>query len=148
MNWADIVSPPRILCAVEAPNRRGAIELLSELLASKAGGDAEAVNEVLMAREKLGSTVIGRGVMLPHAKCAAVSAPVAAMLILKPPLDCATPDDVPVDIVMGFLAPAQGNDLSLLAGLVKELRDENLLRDLRRATGPRKAHAVLRSAAS
>jgi len=147
MNWADIVSPSRIRCGVEAPNRRGAISILCEMLADEAGGDAEALNEVLMAREKLGSTVIGRGVMLPHAKSAGVTAPIAAMLVLKPPLDCTTPDEVPVDIVMAFLVPAQGNDLSLLAGLVKELRDENLLRKLRHAASPDDAHAVLRGAA-
>lgn len=145
MNWADIVQPSRIHCAARAQNRREAIGQISDLLAPDAGGDAEALLDLFLAREKLGSTAIGQGVLLPHAKSESIPAPVAAMLVLEQPLDCATPDDVPVDVVMGFLVP--GNDLPLLAGLVKQLRDGSLLRALRSAGDPEEAYAVLRRAA-
>lgn len=122
--------------------------MLSALIADEAGIAAEPLTEALNAREKLGSTAIGNGVALPHATTDAVSEPVAAMLLLDEPLACSTPDDVPVDVFIGFLAPSGGRDLGTLANIVKRLRDDGVLRALRTAQTAQEAHAALDMAAS
>lgn len=129
----------------EVASDRQAIQLLAELMAENLGIDAAPLKEALFAREKLGSTVIGNGVGLPHAQSDAVQAPVAAVIFLKEPLACAAPDDIPVDIFIGFLAPTGGSDLGLLAKVVRQLRDDTLLDELRKASAPKAAFAALKS---
>lgn len=147
MNWAGLINPARIRVKVVVENRREAIAMLSALIAEDTGAAVEALNEALSAREKLGSTAIGNGVALPHATSEAVSEPVAAMLVLEEPLACSTPDDVPVSVFIGFLAPSGGRDLGTLAHIVKRLRDDGVLRALRSARTPQEAHAALDGAA-
>lgn len=143
MNWADFLKINRVRIVDAIESRREAIHILSEMIADDLSIEADAVEDALLAREKLGSTAIGKGVGLPHAKVAAVSRPIAALLLVKQPLECTTPDDVPLDIVIGFLAPAEGKDLSLLSQLVKQLRDKALLERLRGAQTPQDAITAL-----
>lgn len=143
MSWANVITPERIRLEPALAGKSEAIAHLSQMLAAALGIDAEPVQEALVEREKLGSTAVGKGVLLPHAKAEGVTASTAAMILLDAPLGCTSPDDVPVDILIAFVAPQQGNELSMLAGLVKPLRDEAFLKALRAAASPQAAYAIL-----
>lgn len=143
MTLSQLIAEPRIRTRVEIASLGDAVQLLTRLIADDSGIDPEPLHKALMAREKLGSTAIGKGVALPHAKAATVSRPVAAMILLNEPLACNTPDDGPIDLFIAFLAPIESGDLAPLAQIVKMLRDETVLRKLRAAASPSEAFAAL-----
>ncbi|WP_173934648.1 PTS sugar transporter subunit IIA [Chelativorans sp. Marseille-P2723] len=143
MNWREFISPARIAVGVAITSRREAAELLAELIANDLNIEAAPVLAALEAREKLGSTAIGKGVALPHARTPTVRKPVGALLTLKTPVPCSTPDGEPADIFIGFLVNSEGGDFSFLPPLLKHLREGQVLREIRQAETPAEAHARL-----
>src|SRR5256885_1943336 len=84
MKVIDILDAPSISLDLKSQTKQDAISELCQLL--KANGkiaDVELVTSALMEREKLGSTGIGQGVAIPHAKCDSVSALVSALGVSK-----------------------------------------------------------------
>lgn len=144
MTLAMLLDPRRVRVAVTLSTRRKVFDLLSDLLTVDSRISREKVLDALVAREKLGSTAIGKGAALPHAKTDAVSAPAAAVVLLKEPIAFASLDDVPIDIVIAVVAPAEGALLLLLPPIVKALRDGALLDELRAAGTPDEVCVALR----
>ncbi len=137
MMLGDYLAASRILIGLEAASKSDFIVALSAAIAADLGYDPAPLADALLAREKLGSTAIGRGVALPHAKATILAAPVAAAAILKPPLLLnSAPDDTPIDLVIAFLSPSEGGDLPILSQTVRHLRDERWLDELRNAATP------------
>lgn len=95
---------------------------------------ASAYAQPLVAREKLGSTAIGKGIALPHGKTECLPSPVAAAAVLRSPANFNTPDGVEVDVVIAFLSPdGPPKDLGRIADIVRELRSDEVRLALRRA---------------
>ena len=83
MNWADVIAKRRILCGADCETKRDVIGLLCDLLAEDLDLDAATLRKAIGAREKLGSTTIGNGVLLPHTVSELVERPTGAMLLLN-----------------------------------------------------------------
>ena len=145
MNWADVVPESRIVCGANCETKRDAIGLLSDLLASDLDLDSTTLHKAIAAREKLGPTTIGNGVLLPHTASELVETPTGALLLLDKPLKCPSPDDVAVDICIGILMPQDGKGIPLLAKLIQPLRNEDTLRELREADTPAAVLAALQA---
>lgn len=122
-------------------------DVLTKLAAHAArsfGVDERAVFEALMERERLGSTGIGRGVAIPHAK-ADVPAVRGVLFQLKGPVDFDAVDDRPVDLAFLLLAP-EGDDaghLKALSRVARRLRAESTQAALRGARSPEAMYAVV-----
>lgn len=88
-----------------------------------------------MERERLGSTGVGSGVALPHARIEGLNKVVVAMARLDTPIDFEAIDDRPVDIAVLILAPpdAGSDHLRALAQISRRLRNEDVRGRLRRA---------------
>jgi PTS system nitrogen regulatory IIA component len=84
-------------------------------------------------RDELGSTGIGRGVSMPHARLRDVKKPFGLLARLRHPIDFDAIDGQPVDIVFLLLLPAasQLDQLNALAAVARKLRDPDVLRKLR-----------------
>jgi len=97
---------------------------------------ADAVANEVGKREELGSTGIGGGVAIPHARLREIKKPFGLLARLKNPIDFAAIDGGPVDIVFLMLLPAasQLDQLNTLAAAARKLRDGDLLSKLRKAT--------------
>jgi len=109
---------------VGACKRKEVIDLLAERFAQDLGGEALDFAEALLAREKLGSTAIGMGIALPHAKMAEIVEPVAAIALMADPICFATPGDERVNIVIAVLSPQDSlDDVKRLAGIVRQMRN-------------------------
>lgn len=143
MNWADITTVPRIRCKAVVAGKREAIALLCDVVAQDLGVEAGRLRDVITAREKLGATTIGKGVLLPHAVSDAVTAPTGALVTLAAPLECNAPDDLRVDLILCVLLPPETKGVPLLAKLMQPLRREATLQALRSATTPDQAWAIL-----
>ena len=131
---SSILAPSDVRAAVAARCQRDVLGRLAAHAASAFRLDEKRVFDELMARERLGSTGIGRGVAIPHAM-APVSTVKAVCFTLKRPIDFDAVDDVPVDLVCLLLAP-QGDDaghLKALSRVARRLRGEGVQAALRAA---------------
>jgi len=102
----EILSPDAVLCNAQARSKKHCLEILSELLVrSHPEIPHEDIVELLIERERLGCTGLGRGVAFPHCRVAAISNPVAALIRLSKPVDFDASDGLPVDLVFGMMVP-------------------------------------------
>jgi PTS system nitrogen regulatory IIA component len=121
------LQPDDIELDVRLPNKRMTLEALARHLAARHGGDPHAVFVALWEREALGSTGLGHGVALPHARLPGLKTPIGAFLRLHQAIAFDAPDDKPVALVLGLLLPRQEPQRQLellahIAGLLSEAR--------------------------
>src|SRR5690349_3422883 len=137
MGIADLVAPGRVLTGLRAADKPGVIEALAGRAAAALGLDPAVVCQELLERERLGSTGVGRGTAIPHARLAGIAAPYGLLARLERPVDFEAIDGRPVDLVCLLLLPAgaERGQLGALACVARAVRDDALLAVLRRA-GP------------
>jgi PTS system nitrogen regulatory IIA component len=141
---ARLIAPEAV--AIEAAaDARAVLTRLAELAAPQAGLPPRAVLDGLIARERLGSTGVGHGVAVPHARLTGIAAQTGALLRVAAPVDFAAPDLQPCDLFVLLLAPsdAAGDHLKALAALSRRLREPALRTALRKATDAAALRAVL-----
>lgn len=114
-------------------NKKKLFESLAEILSQDEGPSFHRILDGLNAREKLGSTCIGKGVAIPHCKMA-IDNPKAVLMILDEGIkysDLCSPN---VDIIFGLLVPSENCDqhLHLLSSIAKLCEEENWLDGLRK----------------
>ena len=150
MTIADLLAPGQVVLDLRVPDKRRLIGELARRAAASAGLPADAVAEALDARERLGSTGMGGGIALPHARLAAAERPVGLFARLRPALDFDAIDGRTVDLVFLLLLPARarGDHLDVLAGVARRLRDAEVATALRRVGDAAAARAVLTGSGS
>ncbi len=134
MPFLEILSPQHVCAKLVVADKFQLLEHLASLLGSSAD-ERSAILSALHEREKLGSTGIGRGVAIPHARIAGLTKPRAALVQLAQPLAFGALDGQPVDLVAAMLAPEHSPEqhLHLLAELAELFSQEELTRTMRNA---------------
>jgi PTS system nitrogen regulatory IIA component len=136
----DLINETRVICGLEITSKKRLLEILAQLLASAHPRlDAEVVFERLLERERLGSTALGHGIALPHARTKDVTEVIGALVQLQRGIDYDGADsDEPVDLAFALLAPEAANDehLRLLAQLAGRFSDPSIRERLRQADSP------------
>ena len=107
--YAAWLEPEEILCVVEARDRHAAIDLAAGAIADRHSLDAGPVARALWRRELVGSTALGHGVAIPHARIEGIDRPLTLFLRPRRPIDFAAPDGLPVTNVLVMLVPADGD---------------------------------------
>ncbi len=132
---ADFLAPADVLVDVRAANKGQLLKELADRAAAAAGLDPAELSREILARENLGSTGIGKGIALPHARLSNVTKPFGLFARLKRPIDFDAVDGQPVDLVFLLLLPlSSGQDNpKALASVARKLRDSVCLDCLRRA---------------
>lgn len=146
MQIADIISIERISCDVEAASKKRALEYLSEIICSASPSlNPTEVFESLIAREKLGSTGLGKGVAIPHGRLKNGDETIAAFIQLSKGVDFDAPDSQPVDLMFALIVPPESTDehLQVLAQLSQLFRQENLRNALREVHDPQEIYNIL-----
>jgi len=135
MHIKEFLSPSNVMIGLRARDKRALLTELSGRAAAALNLSAEAVEDAIEKRDELGSTGIGRGVSMPHARLREVEKPFGLLARLKHPIDFQAIDEQPVDIVFLLLLPAssQMDQLNALAAVARKLRDPKVLRRLRDA---------------
>ena len=142
----QILAPERVRSNVPAASRKRTLEVLGEILASADPElSAQAIFDRLVARERLGSTGLGEGCALPHARVPGLDRTVAAFLRLRRGMDFDSPDHEPVDLVFGLLVPEESTDehLEILAAIARVFSDERVRSSIRSADEPTRIREVL-----
>lgn len=136
MDIRDILAFNSIASQSQCESKKSALELLSQLAtANIITLDALKVFDALIERERLGSTALGHGVAIPHARIGGISQPIAALVQLKAPIDFDAPDEEYVDILLALLLPIDNHDenLQLLSSLAARLKNDSYREALRDA---------------
>ena len=131
MKISDLLSPKDVMIDVKASNKRQLLQELAARAAAVAGLGADQVASHLLKREQLGSTGIGKGVAIPHARFSELQRPCGVFARLKQPIEFEAIDGQKVDIVFVLLLPAAAEDgqIGALALVARTLRPaENLAR--------------------
>ena len=145
MPLADLVAPNAILPALKVNGKKQALQELAGRAATLTGQNERAIFEVLLQREKLGSTAVGNGIAIPHGKMPKLNRLFGLFARLDRPIDFDALDGQPVDLVFLLLAPeAAGADhLKALARVARLLRDPEMARKLRDCRDAEAIYAVL-----
>ncbi|WP_343519519.1 PTS sugar transporter subunit IIA [Sphingomonas sp.] len=141
----DLLKPDAVHSGTVAGSKKKLFSLLGEVAAASYGIDAAVVSERLSEREKLGSTGFGGGIAIPHGKIAGLTGVQGLFVRLDKPLDFASVDDLPVDLVFALLSPpdAGGEHLKALARVSRRLRDRVFVAKLRGAGSADALYALL-----
>jgi PTS system nitrogen regulatory IIA component len=136
MKIKDFLAASDVAIDVPAVDKVSVLSELARRAASALNLSADAVVSEIEKRDELGSTGIGGGVSLPHARLREVKKPFGLFARLKNPIEFDAVDGQPVDLVFLLLLPAssQLDQLNALAAVARKLRDRNALATLRAAT--------------
>jgi PTS system nitrogen regulatory IIA component len=145
--WLD---PGCVAHRLGADSKRQALAVIADLAGPAFAMPASDVLDALLAREAHGSTGVGAGVGLPHARLKGLSRMRAVFLRLEQPVAFDAVDDRPVDLLFALFAPEDANTehLRALARVSRLLRSADMRRQLRQARTPDILHALLAQEAS
>ena len=148
MEIADLLSLGGVSDTLKAGSKKQALQELSAIAAAQTEQKKRSVLDLLLARERLGSTGVGAGVAIPHAKLAGLSKPSGVFARLREPIEFDAVDGRPVDLIFLLLAPdSEGSEhLKALALVSRLLRDERVCARLRGADSAEALYAVLTGA--
>ena len=136
MKISDLLSPADVVLDVREQDKTRLLRQLSAQAAAQVGLNPGEISTQITKREGLGSTGVGNGVALPHARLRGLKAPFGLIARLRHSIDFDAIDDQPVDIVFLLLLPDAPDDaqLNALALVARTLRDAGALQRIRRAT--------------
>lgn len=132
----DFLSEARIGQGLEIASKKRLLETLARLLASgNVSLNPDTVFERLLERERLGSTGLGHGIALPHARIKDVGEAIGAFVSIAGGVDYDAVDGRPVDLAFALLVPEQATEehLQLLARLAGLFNDAQVRKRLREA---------------
>jgi PTS system nitrogen regulatory IIA component len=146
MQIGDIIGPDNVIVGLRVADKTQLLRELARRAAAALALDQRVILDALQAREALGSTGLGKGFALPHARLDALPRYFALFARLARPIDFAAIDERPVDLAILLLTPADDSQhLATLAALSRPLRDETFVRRLRQAPDAASVHALLGS---
>jgi PTS system nitrogen regulatory IIA component len=145
MNLDTLISSDAVISNHEIKSKKRALERLAETLAIEADKVNQASEEnidpleifqLLTEREKLGSTSLGHGVALPHARSNLTETAIGAFLKIDKGIDFDSPDQQATDLIFALMVPEHYTDehLKILAYLAALFSDKNFCNTLRQST--------------
>ncbi|MEQ8665012.1 MAG: PTS IIA-like nitrogen regulatory protein PtsN [Rhodospirillales bacterium] len=145
MEITDLVTPECVIPDLKATSKKQAIHELARKAAEVTGEHERAIFDVLMERERLGTTGVGNGIAIPHGKLAGLENLYGVFARLGEPVDFQAIDDQPVDLIFLLLAPesAGADHLKALARVSRLLRDKATCEKLRGAQSADAIYALL-----
>ena len=133
----DFLSQDTVATGIQVQSKKRLLEFIAELFSEKnSQTEANDIFERLIERERLGSTGLGKGIALPHARIDGLDQARAVFVRLEKGIDFDAIDGEPVDLVVALLVPTDANDahLKILAGLAQVFNDDDNCSQLREIT--------------
>ena len=145
MEVNDLLVLEGVTADLKATSKKQALQDLARRAADMSGLHERAVFDVLMERERLGTTGVGNGIAIPHGKLPNLDRLYGLFARLNQPIDFQAIDERPVDLVFVLLAPegAGADHLKALARISRLLRDQNVCDKLRGTDNAEALFAIL-----
>lgn len=135
MDIGELLAEDGVVLRSGASSKRQALHVVAEAAAEALGLPVERVLEALLEREALGSTGLGAGVAVPHARIEGLDRVTAVFVRLDTPVSYGSVDDRPVDLLFALFAPPRegAEHLRALAAVSRALRAPEMREQLRQA---------------
>jgi PTS system nitrogen regulatory IIA component len=145
MEIEDLITPARVMPRLKATSKKHVLQELAKRAAELTGLHERAIFDVLLERERLGTTGVGNGIAIPHGKLAKLEKLVGLFARLDRPIDFESLDGQPVDLIFLLLAPetAGADHLKALARVARLLREPATVARLRESRDADALYAVL-----
>jgi nitrogen PTS system EIIA component len=145
MEIVDLISTESVVANLHATSKKQALQDLARRAAEIAGLQERAVFDVLIERERLGTTGVGNGIAIPHGKLSNLDKLYGLFARLERPVDFNAIDEKPVDLIFLLLAPetAGADHLKALARVSRLLRDATICEKLRGTETAEALYALL-----
>ena len=145
MEISDLISLDGIAANLRATSKKQALQDLARRAADVTGEPERAIFEVLIERERLGTTGVGNGIAIPHGKLPGLDKLHGLFARLETPIDFDAIDEQPVDLICLLLAPesAGADHLKALARVSRLLRDRSICEKLRGSDSAEAVYALL-----
>jgi nitrogen PTS system EIIA component len=133
-----VLSSEGVVLGLKATNAKQVCEEIAALVARRNQVDEELVFRALWRREQCGSTAVGHGIAIPHARIPGIAAPVVLFARTKEPIAFGAPDHQPVSAFFVILVPEHANEehLRILAAVSEMFSDAAFRGQLEAATEP------------
>lgn len=150
MEIADLIRPEAVVPNLRVTSKKQALQELSRRAADLTGLTERRIFEVLVERERLGTTGVGNGIAIPHGKLSELNTLWAMFARLDTPVDFDSIDEQPVDLICVLLAPegAGADHLKALARISRLLRDRSVCEKLRGSESADAIYAILTESAA
>lgn len=144
MEIGDLIDIDGVVAKLPATSKKQALQELAKRAAPLTGQSERAIFDVLLERERLGTTGIGSGIAIPHGKLPDLDRLYGLFARLEHPIDFDSIDEQPVDLIFMLLAPesAGADHLKALARVSRLLRDKSMCEKLRGTSNPDALYAL------
>ncbi|MET3589044.1 PTS system nitrogen regulatory IIA component [Bartonella silvatica] len=145
MNLIELIAPEAIIPALKANSKKQVLQALAEKAAKLTGLSERVIFDIILQREKLGSTGLGGGIAIPHGKLPDINRIIGIFARLESPVDFEALDDEPIDLVFLLLAPenAGADHLKALSQIARVLRHADVVQKLRNTYDAHALYALL-----
>ena len=133
MELTDLITPDHVIARMRATSKKQALQELARKSAEVSGLEQREIFDILLERERLGTTGIGRGIAIPHGKHDRLNGLVGVFARIDKAIDFDAVDGEPVDLLFLLLAPpsAGADHLKALAKVSRTLRGQTICTQLR-----------------
>lgn len=148
MDLSDLIEVSAVMPALKANSKKQVLQLLSEKAAAETGLAEREIFDMILQRERLGSTGVGNGIAIPHGKLPGIKRITGVFARLESPVEFDALDDQPVDLVFLLLAPegAGADHLKALSRIARVLRDSETTAKIRGTKDAQTIHTFLAEA--
>ncbi|MBC6444543.1 MAG: PTS sugar transporter subunit IIA [Alphaproteobacteria bacterium GM202ARS2] len=137
MDMQELMQPKNVCARVSVASKKQLLQEIAKHMTAVVGCPEQRIFDILLERERLGSTGMGNGIAIPHGKLSDIKRIHGMLLTVQGGVDFDAPDDKPVDLICALIAPedAGGDHLRALAMVSRFLRDPEKCAAMRRAEG-------------
>ena len=145
MPLTDLITPEAVIPALKVNSKKQALQELAERAAAVSGLPEREIFDAVLQRERLGSTGVGNGIAIPHAKLAKAEGIFGIFARLDRPIDYEAQDSAPVDLIFMLIAPESAGAVHLkaLARIARVVRDPAFTAKLRATKDASALHLLL-----
>ena len=148
MTISALLSPDRIFIDADISSKKRLLEFIANAVATQFNLPQSALFNNLLDRERLGSTGLGKGFAIPHARLVNLDTTIACFIRLDQPVNFDAPDNQPVDLVFAIIIPENATDehLIILSSLAKIFSQSEICEAIRNAGSGEEVARIIDSA--
>jgi len=148
MTISALLSPQKIFIDTEVTSKKKLLEMIANIVADRSNLAQSTIYNSLLSRERLGSTGLGKGFAVPHARVPDLNQVIGCFFRLKEPVNFESPDNQPVDLVFTIIIPQEATEehLLILSSLARIFSRPEVCQAIRDAAGKEEIEQIIQSA--
>lgn len=148
MTISALLSTDRIFVNTDITSKKKLLEFIASQASSNLQLAENKLYNNLLDRERLGSTGLGKGFAVPHARLTDLDAAFGVFIKLNQPINFEAPDNQPVDLVFAIIIPQQATDqhLQILSSLARIFSQADVCESIRQAVSSEEIVKLIDSA--